>query len=378
MAKHATSTLVILLPDLRGGGVERLSITLAREFIVAGHTVEFALKRVAGELLPEIPEGATVHDLGAPRVRDLPLALTRYFRNTDADAVLAAMWPLTGIACLARRMSGRRIPLVVSEHSDLRKAQAIKPAERLVLRHAGRRIYGSADGVVCVSHGVAESVAACTGIAPARLTVIHNPIAASSNAVASPEDEDIVAWWSEARRKVIAIGALKPAKAYDLLLTAFARLRLSTDARLLLLGDGPLRADLEAQVAALGIERHVRMPGFHRSPSVFLRQADLFVMSSRWEGFGNVIVEALAEGVPVVSTDCMSGPSEILEGGHHGRLVPVDDAEALAAAMAEWMARDHDRRALRLRAKDFAPSIAAARYLDLLFPDRAPHDMAHA
>jgi glycosyltransferase involved in cell wall biosynthesis len=360
-------TVAILLPDLRGGGVERVRLVLAREFLAAGYDVEFVLQRVAGDLLVDLPPGATVHDLRAPRVRDLPLALVRWFRTTRADAVLAAMWPLSGLACVARRLAGRRVPLVVSEHSDFRKAAAITPLERRLLRLAGRAIYGAADHVVCVSAGVASSLTACAGVPAGRMSVIHNPVPGGEGRAPLAAERELIDWWGGGGRRVLAIGNLKPAKAFDLLLDAFARRPGDDGARLLVLGDGPLRPALEAQVAALGLSDRVRLPGFQRDPRVFLRAADLFVLSSRWEGFGNVIVEALACGVPVVATDCLSGPAEILEGGRYGRLVPVDDPAALAAAMGEWLAREHDRAALVARAADFAPPIAAGRYLALLF-----------
>jgi glycosyltransferase involved in cell wall biosynthesis len=125
---------------------------------------------------------------------------------------------------------------------------------------------------------------------------------------------------------------------------------------------------LRALAGELGLASQVIFAGFHSDPTPFYRTADLFVLSSDYEGFGNVIVEALACGTPVVSTDCPSGPAEIFENGLHGRLVPVRDAPALANAMREALSAPHDPAALKRRASDFAPSIAAKRYLELLCP----------
>src|SRR5262249_18705982 len=148
----------------------------------------------------------------------------------------------------------------------------------------------------------------------------------------------------------------------------FKQLLATQDARLLILGTGDLAEQTASVARAEGIGDKVLMPGATRDPVPFYRSADLFVLSSDYEGFGNVIVEALACGLPVVSTDCRSGPAEILENGRYGRLVPVGDAQALARAMADALAAEHDREAFKRRAADFSPERAADQYLRLLFP----------
>lgn len=173
-------------------------------------------------------------------------------------------------------------------------------------------------------------------------------------------------WTAAPGGRILTVGSLKAQKNHPLLLRAFARLA-RPDARLMILGGGD-DAPLRRLAAELGIADRVVLAGFHLDPTPFYQTADLFVLSSDHEGFGNVIVEALAQGLPVVSTDCPSGPAEILEGGRWGALVPVGDAEALAAAIDRALATPHDPDALKRRAADFAPAIAARRYLDLLFP----------
>ncbi|MFN3591959.1 MAG: glycosyltransferase, partial [Thermaurantiacus sp.] len=170
--------------------------------------------------------------------------------------------------------------------------------------------------------------------------------------------------------RILTAGRMKPQKNHALLIRAFARLELPS-ARLAILGDGRSEAATRALVAEMDLQTRVLMPGFVADPGPWLRSADLFVLSSDYEGFGNVLVEALAAGLPIVSTDCPFGPAEILEHGCYGRLVPVGDEGALAAAMADALAEDHDRAALRRRAADFAPDVAARRYASLLFPERA-------
>jgi glycosyltransferase involved in cell wall biosynthesis len=193
---------------------------------------------------------------------------------------------------------------------------------------------------------------------------IYNPIPAA----VQPAPEALAtadAIWGQGGPRILAVGNLKLQKNHALLLRAFATLP-RRDARLMLLGRGPEEANLRALATALGIADKVIFAGFHRDPAPFYATADLFVLSSDHEGFGNVIVEALSFGLRVVSTDCPAGPAEILQGGRYGRLVPVGDAPALAQAMDEALNAPVDRAALIRRAADFAPDIAARQYLELL------------
>lgn len=163
----------------------------------------------------------------------------------------------------------------------------------------------------------------------------------------------------------MTVGTLKAQKNQALLLRAFARLPMK-DARLMLVGSGALEDDLRRLAAELGVGERVVLAGFHADPAPFYATAELFVLPSNDEGFGNVLVEALSFGLPVVSTDCPSGPAEILENGRWGRLVPVGDEAALAKAMMETLASPPDPDALRRRAADFASGIAARKYLEAL------------
>lgn len=356
----------ILLPDLRGGGAERVNIDLAYEFACAGHEVEFVLRQAKGELLEEARDSFSVVDLAAPRVRALPLPLVRYLRFRRPDALLAAMWPLTVIAPLAARLSGHRCPVVVSEHGIL-SAQYRDWGEvhRVALRTSMAIGYRLADRCVGVSVGVANDISTLSCIRRGDFDVIHNPVPLRPE----PSDEAVAAaeaLWSAPRgARIVTVGRMKAVKNHPLLVRAFAHLN-KPDAQLLFVGDGEGRAPLLSLARELGVADRVILAGFHRDPTPFYRTADLFVLSSDYEGFGNVIVEALACGTPVVSTDCPSGPSEILEGGRYGRLVPVGDATAMTQAISEALAVSVDRDVLMQRAANFLPEIAAHKYLDLL------------
>jgi len=359
--------IAILLPDLRGGGVERVRLILAHEFARHGYTPEFVLMRSRGELLEEALESFAVVELGADRLRHVPVLLARYLRERRPEVVLAAMWPLTGIAILANMLTGNRSRLVVSEHNDLRHSPSITRANRFILRRLGRYLYGHAAAVVAISDGVAESLTVCTGLRRESITVINNPIRPPTATSGTAVFEDALSWWQQAKWKIVAIGNLKEQKAHDDLLEAFAILsREMPGCRLLVLGEGLLRSQLESQITELELQGMVRLPGFDPNPYPYLKNADLFVLSSRWEGLGNVIVEALSVGVPVVSTDCASGPSELLAEGEFGLLTEVGDPSALAVGMLESLQATHDSSALMKRSREFAPEIAATKYMDLL------------
>lgn len=357
----------ILLPDLRSGGAERLHVDLAREWQARGFQVEFLLRHARGELLEVLPAGITVTDLNVERVRGLLLPLARHLRRTRPDVLLAAMWPLTVVAPLAARLAGFRGRVVVSEHSPLSLAYARRGnLHRRLLKASQRLLYPLASARVGVSAGVADDLARTSGLARSCFEVIHNPAARGQvDGCASPVPASLA---SVGGPVILTVGRLKKVKRHDLLLQAFTRLPVALGATLCIVGDGPEHAALEAMVDALDLRGRVLLPGYVADPTPYYARADVFVLSSDYEGFGNVIVEAMEFGVPVVSTNCVAGPAEILCDGRFGRLVPVGDAAALAEAMQAALAEPGDGDALRARARDFDVSKVSERYLDVLSP----------
>lgn len=360
-----TRRIAFLLPDLRGGGAERLSLTLAREFAHAGFASEFVLMQAEGELLDEARASFPVRDLGGVRTRQAFGPLRRYLRSHQPDAVIAAMWPLTVITPLVARMAGYRGKVLISEHITLSQQYADwGRLHGLALRASTFAAYRLASARVGVSQGVCADIAAVSGVPIDRFETIYNPIPEAvqpaPQAIAAAE-----ALWGAGGPRILTVGSLKAQKNHSVLLRAFAALS-HRDARLMLLGHGENEAVLRALAGELGIADRVVFAGFHCDPAPFYATADLFALSSNYEGLPLVVVEALSFGLPVVSTDCPAGPHEILEGGRFGRLVPVGDAPALARAMDEALGAPADRDALIRRASDFAPAIAARRYLELL------------
>lgn len=366
LLKQKGKRIAVLLPDLRGGGAERVSLDLAKAFMHSGMAPEFVLMQARGEFLVEAEAAFSIHNLGCVRVRQVPLALADYLRNQRPDALLAAMWPLNVIAPLARKLSGHNCKVLVSEHCIL-SAQYRNwgVIHRAMMRQSMALGYRWADARVGVSSGVADDIAYLSGLPRDAFSVIHNPIPSRD----TPSDDAIFEaqrlWDGPEGARIVSVGSIKQEKNHSLLLRAFAQID-HPNARLMLVGDGEGREALLSLATELGVSSRVIFAGFRPDPTPFYKTADLFVLSSDYEGFGNVIVEALSCGTPVVSTDCPSGPAEILENGRFGQLVPVGDADALAQAINGALGEAADRDNLKRRAADFAPEIAARKYLELL------------
>lgn len=367
---RGAADVVILLPDLRGGGAERVNINLANEFVARGFSVDMLLMRATGELMPLLDPDIRIVDLGVDRMRGVFRPLVRYLKEARPASMLACMWPLTILASAARFASRAKTRLVVAEHTTWSSAERSGDRlHRFNLSATMRIAFPRAQGVVTVSEGAADDLAGIAGLHRERVVAIHNPIVGGAKPAAAAQAPGPLEWALGPHHKILAVGTLKAIKDYDTLLEAFALLRRGVDARLLILGEGDQRAALERKIADLDLCSEVFMPGFMANPDASFRAADLHVLSSIGEGFGNVIVEALEAGTPVVSTDCPSGPREILDHGRYGTLVPVGDAGALAQAMREALTRTHDTAALKARAADFSVDKAADAYLDLLLPD---------
>lgn len=361
--------IAILLPDLRGGGAERVCINLANAFVERGLEVDMLLMRASGELMELLDPRVHTVDFKVDRIRQLVHPLIRYLHRVRPKALLANMWPLTALSILAKSLVPGTMRVVPVEHVVLSRSEiAQRPFHMAVMRLLSRLLLRRADAVVCVSDGVAQDLAALTGTPRALLTTVYNPIVRNrSNEVAAPFSE-VAGTWLRARRRVLNVGEFKAQKDQATLLRAFALLPGESGAHLLMLGNGALEADLVALATQLAIAERVTFAGFVPDPTPYYRQADLFVLSSAWEGFGNVIVEALEQGTAVVSTDCEAGPREILSDGEYGALVPVGDAVALAAAMEQALGQTHDAERLKRRAGEFSVEKAAESYLRLLLP----------
>lgn len=358
--------LAIFMPSFRGGGAERVMLTLAGGFADRGVAVDILVAQHQGPLAAQVDPRVRVVDLRAARVLAALPGLIRYLRREPPDAMLAALGHANVVASWARDLSGSRTRLVLSEHTaaSISAANALQARARIMpifMRQAYRR----ADGIVAVSAGAADDLAQLLRMDRSRITAIHNPIV-TPRLFELAEQALRHDWFTPgAPPVVLGTGRLVAAKDFPTLLRAFAMARQTRHARLMILGEGAERGRLEALARELGIAGDVSLPGFVENPFQYMKRAAVFALTSRWEGFGNVLVEAMACATPVVSTDCPVGPREILEGGRHGRLTPVGDAAALADAIGAQL--DHPLTATLVeRARTFSLDAALDRYSPLL------------
>lgn len=348
--------IALVVPDLRFGGGQRVMLELSRRFVDAGVRVDLVNLAGDGELAAEIPEGVR-HYCAASRKNGLRLALAsiawlhRYFRSEKPDAVLVTMTGANIATLLAGKAAGFSGKLVVREAASTMNTSIVR---RILMRLA----YGWATTIVTVSRGVGDDLAA-VGLPRNRLLAIPNPIDVLRVRRLADEPQP-----RPMRPYIVALGRLTVQKDHATLLEAYAVSAVRATHSLVIIGEGPERQALESRMETLGLVGEARLAGALANPYPLVKGASLMVLSSRWEGYPNVLLEALAVGTPVVSTDCPAGPSELLGGGRYGRLVPVGDAVALAQAMADELAApspDTDHVLDQHR-----PSVVAARYADAL------------
>lgn len=328
--------VALFIPSLRGGGAERVTVKLANGFADRGLKVDLVLAQAEGPYLSEVSPSVRVVDLQSSRVLASLPGLVRYLRRERPRAMLSALNHANIVAVIARIIAGVPVRLVISERNNVSLSiGASKTLRSRVVLHMMRKIYRRADVVMAISVGVANDLANVINFPRHQIPVVFNPVVTSELI----EKSRILLehpWLEEGKPPVIlGVGRLTPQKDFATLIRAFAQVRTVHDCRLVILGEGELRAELEQLIASLGVQDSVQLPGFTDNPFAWMSRVRLFVLSSRWEGLGNVLIEAMACGAAVVSTDCPSGPAEILEGGKWGKLVPVEDVEALAEAISE-------------------------------------------
>lgn len=366
-----TTDLAIYLPSLTGGGAERIMVTLANEVAQKGYAVDLVVALAEGPFLEDVSPKVRVVDLKSKRVLTSLPGLVRYLRRERPKSMLSAMNHANVIAVFARILAGRETRLLVSEHNTLSFPRTDKdPWQAGIVLSLIGRTYPWADGVIAVSEGVRDDLVRLYALSPDKVHAIHNPIVTKELPEKAREPVDHPWFQEDAPPVILGVGRLTEQKGFATLIRALRRVRQHTECRLVILGEGELRDELQALIDELGLREHVLLPGFVKNPFAWMAHADLFVLSSGWEGFGNVLVEAMACGTPVVSTDCLSGPSEILENGKWGHLVPVGDPEGMALAILDTLSTNrHKSEELVARAQTFGSSGVADQYLRVLLPN---------
>jgi len=325
------SRIDILLPSLHGGGVERNTMRLIRGFLAQGHYVRLILFRGEGEVMGEIPEGVRLQVLGATSNKAAVAKLFLALIQRRPDVLLAALDNANQAAVIVGPRLGIRTYISIRNTLSVKFAGPLSAVETERVARM-RALYPRATGIIACALDVASDAARFLHLSPERVMTIYNPVV-TPELLRQKDEPTSEPWLQESIPVIVGVGRLTRQKDFDNLIRAFAEVRKTTEARLLILGEGEDRPQLEELIASLGLTDHVKLPGFVSNPFAVLSRAAVFVLSSRWEGLPTVLIEAIACGTPVVSTDCPSGPREILQEGRYGRIVPTEDSPALAAAI---------------------------------------------
>lgn len=359
-------SLYIFRPTLGTGGADRVTLSLLRHLPRNTFSPTLVLMRKEGELIGELPSQVPLVTLGARSLWTAWLPLARLIRKSPPDVLFSTSSGANVIAALAHLIAGSSSRLVLSERNVLRTELSWKKKLQRWLKGA---LYPRADRITTVSQGVKEELASELSLDPTRLAVVYNPVVGEG--LEKQANEPVRhPWFDQEIPVILSVGRLVPEKDHATLLRAFARLLSDREARLLILGEGPLRGELEELARRLGVDPAVSMPGFVLNPFKYMARSTLFVLSSRFEGLPGALIQAMACGVPVISTDCPFGPAEILQPADSGLLVPVGDPGRIAEEMRRLLADPELSRRLaehgRAAAQRFTTEAVLGNYVEAL------------
>ncbi|OES44979.1 glycosyltransferase [Domibacillus iocasae] len=327
--------VALFLPSLAGGGAERVMVSLAEEFSRSGHDVDLVLAKAEGPYLDQVPPAVRIIDLNASRVLYSLVPLVRYLKKYQPESILSALSHANIIAVFASLIARINTKTVVSIHSNMTHISPMttRPFVSKWISPLIKWSFQKANKVIAVSQGVAEDAVQTLHLPKEKVQVIYNPVV-DEELIRKANEQVEHPWFAEGMPPVLlAVGRLTEVKDFPTLIRAFAKLRKTCPVKLIILGEGEKRSELESLIHDLHLEEDVDMPGFAENPYAYMKRARLFVLSSISEGLPTVLIEALACGTEVISTDCPSGPKEILKNGKYGTLVPVGHDHALYEAM---------------------------------------------
>ncbi len=363
-----TAPIALFLPSLKTGGAERVMVELANHFSALGYPVDLVLVQKAGDFLEDVSQGINVVDFQSKRTLTALVPLISYLRRRRPVGLIASMVHCNIVALLARSMAGTQTRIIIRQENTMSRAARNAPTKRgrWILRVAAR-MYPKAESIIAVSNGVADDLSESLDIPRDRIRTVYNPCPIEKVVQAGSQQVDHPWFVPGAPPVIVSMGRLHPQKDYGTLLQAFRIVRLDRDARLLIMGEGSERDKLTALADDLGISDSLSLPGSFTNPFPYLARAKVFVLSSRWEGHPLVLAEALASGITVVSTDCPSGPREVLDRGRYGILVPMGNPGAIAEGIIKALDSPFPAQLLKKRAREFSMDSIGREYVNMLF-----------
>lgn len=329
--------IAFLLPNLSGGGAEFVFLTIARALAEMGYKVDLLLVRAEGELLVAVPDNVNIVPFNKSRVSKCIFPLFQYLYQRHPDVLVSTLTLTNILAIVVGKFFTFNLPVYI-RISNIDSKRRLPAFKKIVHRILIFIFYRFADGIIAPSIAVAEDAYAYGFFHPDKIRVIYNPII-------KPDliDENNIQelWFSDAEESIIlGVGRLTLQKDLQTLIRAFYLVNQAKPSRLIILGEGELRPELETLIRELGLTEKVILRGFVKNPSEYFEVADVFVLSSLYEGLPNALIQALVSRCPVVSTDCPGGIREILDGDKYGLLVPVGDDGAMADAILSVLGGD--------------------------------------
>jgi glycosyltransferase involved in cell wall biosynthesis len=367
--------LVFVMGCIGIHGPTLIRFSLIEELLSRDMKISIVIPKWASQLDLNIPLGCQVIRIESNSVLGFSYKLRKYLQKDSVDGVIANSWPYTAAAILACTTIPSKIPVVVSEHVDFRSNFNISGEftnkDKFLLRSIARFIYNRANKVVGVSHGVVAGLSEVVGIKSEKMQVIYNPLR-RLDLFEQPDCElfsRVDSFWSDSQLRLLAVGRLAPQKDYPTMIKALAIIRKRLDsknAKLVIAGPGFPSVELKNLIADLGLVDSIFLTGNVIRLDLLYNRAEVFLMSSTSEGFGNVLVEALSYGLSIVTTDCPSGPSEILAAGKYGSLVPIGDPDQFANAVIASLSTKLNKEDLISRSSVFDVKDIADQYLSAL------------
>lgn len=367
MDTKKSNEITIYMPSLNVGGAERIILRLIDGILRRGISVNLLLATKSGKLRQEIPQGTRIIDLDVKRNSYAVYSLVKYLKKNKPSVVLSHLHRANRIVLLAKMIANVNTRVFVVDHTTMSMAiRTYGIIERIVTLLSYKYLYPKATKMIHVSKGSARDMEKYLGLREGEVAVIYNPVVHKNNRESKKQIPH--PWLQRGEPPVIlAVGSLIEVKDYDTLIDAFVLVAKRIDCRLIILGDGKHRTYLEQKIELKGIKQIVHLPGYVQNVYEYLNYSSVFVLSSRYEALPTVLIEALSCGCPVVSTDCKYGPSEILEDGKYGMLVPIGDYQKLAESIFQTLINPPKREKLRLRGSEFSVEKSVDKYLNLIY-----------
>ena len=361
--------ILILLPDLKGGGAEKLHVNLANYWHSNGYEVKFILLENVGHFRQILHKKIKIIDLNISKIRMIFFKLPKVIINEKPDILLVAMWPLTSFSIISLFLLKKKFKIFISDHVNLSKSfkHELKIYEIIpkIIMHL---TYRFADGIIAVSKGVRENLVQLSGLNLDQIKVIYNPVIVNKHQnVNNSKLNTSYLWQGNYEYRILSVGTLKFQKNHEAIIKAFSMIPSDFSIKLIILGDGPLKDKLKILIKNLNQDYRIELKGFNIETDNYYSTATTFVLSSRWEGFANVLVEALKYNLPIISTDCDFGPREILENGKYGILIPVKDHLEIKRELLRIINNNLKFENGYLRALDFNVNKIGNQYLEYFF-----------